>query len=495
MGAIGVHHTGTNGGAFDGPAQETNARNGEDRAYYARIYAWEDPAGDPTTKAAYRFVHHFVSAAGEPGDASVRGCRAGIGVLNGARGGTTIPATDRQGTYDHLASHLRDANVEPPPLAQLEDLETAAHVAPGVLLTARSPRFAPIIRALSAFPWAILPAKMDEILAFLELVAAGDHVDPAIVAEYAAAGRPSDRQAGAIAVLPLQGVIAQKMNLMSAMSGGTSTERFAQAFRDALDNPQVSAIVIDVDSPGGNVFGVDELASEIRAARGAKPIVAVANSLMASAAYWIGAQADELVVTPGGQVGSIGVIAVHTDYSGANEQAGIRPTIISAGKYKAEGADAFPLSEEARGHAQGMVDEYYGSFVGAVAAGRGASRSDITNGYGQGRVLGARAAKAAGLVDRIGTLDETLARLSTPQGRTAVLRQRAALEPLEESSEIPTKRAAERALRDVGLSQTEAKAILSRGWDDSARDVPEGPVEGPSIELLRLELELLATSL
>jgi signal peptide peptidase SppA len=351
-----------------------------------------------------------------------------------------------------------------------------------------------VIRALSAFPWAILPAKMDEILAFLELVAAGEKVDPAIVAEYAAVGRPGDRQAGSVAVLPLQGVIAQKMNMMSAMSGGTSTERFAQAFRDALDNPQVSAIVLDVDSPGGSVFGVDELAAEIRASRGAKPIVAVANSLMASAAYWIGSQADELVVTPGGQVGSIGVLAVHTDYSAANEQAGIRPTIISAGKYKAEGADAFPLSAEALSHAQSMVDEYYQSFTGAVAAGRGANRSDVQNGYGQGRVLGARQAKAAGLVDRIDTLDATLQRLSTPQGRTAVLRQRASLETLEESPETPTKRQAEHALRDAGLSQAEAKAILSRGWD-SARDVPEAEPEGPSIELLRLELELLAASL
>lgn len=115
MGAIGVHHTETAEGAWDGPANEGRLRSGESQAYYRRCYAWQDPVGDVATKAAYKFPHHFVGQDGEPGAASVRGCQAGIAVVNGGRGGASIPDGDRRGVYDHLAAHLRDADQEPAP--------------------------------------------------------------------------------------------------------------------------------------------------------------------------------------------------------------------------------------------------------------------------------------------------------------------------------------------------------------------------------------------
>jgi|GEM_PF-1319874 len=114
--AIASHSTATSTGAWDGPANEARARSGENAAYYRRIFAWADPEGDPTVKATYKFVHHEVDADGNPGAANVRGCQTGIGVLNGGRGGTTIPDADRQGVWNHLARHLRDADVEPPEL-------------------------------------------------------------------------------------------------------------------------------------------------------------------------------------------------------------------------------------------------------------------------------------------------------------------------------------------------------------------------------------------
>src|SRR5690606_12609791 len=110
----------------------------------------------------------------------------------------------------------------------------------------------------------------------------------------------------------------------------------------------VGTIVLDVDSPGGGVYGVAEFAEEIYKARGQKRIVAVANSMAASAAYWIATAADELVVTPGGEVGSIGVYMLHEDWSGAYEKAGIKPTVIKFGENKAEGIDVEPLSESAQ---------------------------------------------------------------------------------------------------------------------------------------------------
>lgn len=358
-----------------------------------------------------------------------------------------------------------------------------------------------ILRAAGRLPWAILPEKLDEIIAFLELKAQGGSISPEAIEQYAATPARTQAQQGAVAVIPIYGVVAQRMNLMTAMSGGTSIEQLTSQFRDAIDNPNVSAIVFDVDSPGGSVFGVDELASEIRASRGQKPIVAVANSLMASAAYWLSSGADEIVGTPSGQIGSIGVLAMHVDNSEANAQQGLRPTVVSAGKYKAELSDTAPLTEEAQAFMQEQVNQYYDAFIGAVADGRGVSRDAVRSGYGQGRVLLARQAVRAGLADRLGTLEQTITRLQTPQGRSAVLRQAAEVDrpPIEAETSAtlaPTKRELERALRDAGLSQSEAKAFISRAWDSDARDVPEEIAQqGTSLDLLTAGLDLLVATL
>jgi signal peptide peptidase SppA len=183
---------------------------------------------------------------------------------------------------------------------------------------------------------------------------------------------------------------------------------FAQALRQALADDTVSQILIDIDSPGGSVYGVAELADEIAAARAQKPVVAIANSLAASAAYWLGAQADELYVTPGGEVGSIGVWQAHFDYSQALAAEGVTPTLISAGKYKVEGNPYAPLDEEAQSFMQSRVNDYYGAFTKAVARGRAVPIAQVRDGLGQGRVLGADAALAENMVDGISTLDDVL---------------------------------------------------------------------------------------
>lgn len=113
MPAVSVHHTETSDRGWDGPANEARLRSGEDVVYCRRAYAWQDPEGDPATKATWRFIHHEVDGDGNPGPANVRACVTGIAVLNGARGGTTIPDADREGVWRHLAAHLRDAGMEP----------------------------------------------------------------------------------------------------------------------------------------------------------------------------------------------------------------------------------------------------------------------------------------------------------------------------------------------------------------------------------------------
>ena len=224
------------------------------------------------------------------------------------------------------------------------------------------------------------------------------------------------KRRGVVEVLGVYGIISQRASQVDDISGpgGTSIERLTQRFRAARDDDGVSAIVFDHDSPGGGVYGVQELADEIRAARGIKPIAAVANSLAASASYWLYAQADpgEATVTPSGEVGSVGVYAAHEDLSKMLEQEGVKVTLVSAGEFKTEGNPFESLGEEARSTIQGRVDDYYSAFVEAVSKGRDVAIDSVRDGFGRGRVVGAKQAVAEGIADRIATLDETARRLA-----------------------------------------------------------------------------------
>lgn len=223
---------------------------------------------------------------------------------------------------------------------------------------------------------------------------------------------------GKVAVLTLRGVITPYGSLLLSLLGlgGGGLEGFRAMFREALADDSVGAIVLNIDSPGGLVDQVPETAAEIRGARGTKPIVAVSNTMAASAAYYIASQADELVATPSGEVGSIGVLVRHEDFSGMLAMEGVKPTLIYAGKYKVDGNPYEPLSESAKEGMQAAVDEFYGMFTRDVAAGRGISVETVVSDYGEGKTLLAEPALAAGMVDKIATLDETIVALGGDPG-------------------------------------------------------------------------------
>lgn len=272
-----------------------------------------------------------------------------------------------------------------------------------------------------ATPWALMPERLNAVTAVIARwsgdARASDEVMHSVAADRNA--RDARRQAsvsnsgGGIVVLPLYGIVTQRGNMVDDVSGpGTSsTQQFSNLLRAALQDETVSQILIDIDSPGGSVYGVAELADEIVSARAQKPVVAIANSLAASAAYWIGCSASEFYVTPGGEVGSIGVWQAHQDYSKAMDEAGVKTTLISAGKFKVEGNPYAPLDEEAQGFMQSRVDDYYAAFTKAVAKGRGLPISQVRDGMGQGRVLGADAALASSMVDGIATFEEVVKKM------------------------------------------------------------------------------------
>ena len=282
-------------------------------------------------------------------------------------------------------------------------------------------RYAHIRRAIAENAWAILPEKLAEIVALVGARAQGEEISAEVLAEFRAAARdrPKLRANGDIAILPVFGTISHRMGMMSEMSGGTSVEGLTRDFRALINDPSVAAIVLDVNSPGGTVSGIEELSAEIYKARGIKPISAVSNALCASAAYWLATAADELAVTPSGIVGSIGVFGTHEDWSSFYEQFGVNVTLISAGKYKTEGHPFGPLDDEARAAFQKRVDESYGMFTKAVARNRGVSVETVRNGFAEGRVVGARESVTLGMADRVATLDDVIATVG--RRRTSVV--------------------------------------------------------------------------
>lgn len=221
------------------------------------------------------------------------------------------------------------------------------------------------------------------------------------------AARGAPRSHGDVAVISILGALSQR-----PWCCGMSYDGIRSSFRSAIEDSSAKAIVLEIDSPGGEVSGVDELAREIRQARGGKPIVAVSNALAASAAYYLAAQADEILVTPSGEIGSIGVYGGHMDWSGFLDQMGIVVTLVSAGEGKTDGNPFEPLAEQARADIQADVDRYYAMFVSAVTKGRRATgvTSEQVRGDWKAKVYGAKKAVEIGMADAVGTLEDAVRR-------------------------------------------------------------------------------------
>lgn len=310
-----------------------------------------------------------------------------------------------------------------------------------------------LYRQLAQTPLALYRPALERALKQFELPADSHSHDPgATEAETpeAALRRRTGSSAmkrGAIGVVPVYGVIRQRgpEDFMDLLFGGSgaSTDAIAQTLRQMAADPDISTIIMDIDSPGGTVYGVQELGDEIARLTEDTRIVAVANAQAFSAAYWIASQASELVVTPSGEVGSIGVWTMHIDWSDWNQQKGLDITYISAGKYKVAGNEDEPLSDDAQQLIQDDINRYYSDFVGAVARGRKVRPADVRKGFGEGWTVGAKAAVQEGMADLVATFADTLRRFGasmepdaddraaaerpSPQAEIEIERERAAV--------------------------------------------------------------------
>lgn len=273
-----------------------------------------------------------------------------------------------------------------------------------------------------AAPWALLPETLHEIRTVYETHLRGERID--VQSVEARIGRPLSNEpapyqvVSGVAVVPMVGVVAKRASLFMEVSGGVSTQIVQQHLLMAMEDPAVHSVILQIDSPGGTVDGVQQLADTVRTVREQKPVVTLADGVMASGGYWVGCAADQVYIADRTtMVGSIGVVATHVDISRREEQAGVKTTEITAGKFKRISSNYAPLSPEGRQTMQEMVDQLYTVFVEAVAENRGASVEQVLSDMADGRVFVGQQAIDAGLVDGISTLDALVAQLAETNGR------------------------------------------------------------------------------
>lgn len=257
-------------------------------------------------------------------------------------------------------------------------------------------------------PWAITETALHTILE----IAARENESPQAVA--AKLGRNlqntySVMERDGVAVIPVTGPLFRYANLFTMISGASSYELIARDFTTALENPQIKGIILDIDSPGGEVNGVSELSNMVFAARGKKPVVAYASGDAASGAYWIASAADEIVVSETSALGSIGVVGMYQGKSGKSAEA---VEIVSS---QSPHKRLDPTTDDGRSRLQTRIDSMADVFIETIARNRNVSAENVQNHYGGGDVMIGAKAVSAGLADRVGSLEGLIAELSSPQ--------------------------------------------------------------------------------
>jgi signal peptide peptidase SppA len=278
-----------------------------------------------------------------------------------------------------------------------------------------STRYAHLLSFVVDHPWAITP-EMGSVIAHIlarqtaGLKASEDDIAAALVNRD---NLPQPKQGGGYAVLPIHGVIAPRMNLLSNMSGGTTFEGLGQQLDELMANKAVRTIVLDINSPGGSVAGATEFARQVMAAR-TKSIIAQVHPMAASAGYWIASAASKIYASPSSMIGSIGVYAIHDDLTASLDKLGVKRQVLSAGEGKADGVEGTSMSAAGAARRQAVIDDAYARFIGDVVRGRGqGATAEKVRGEWKAHVYSATEALSLGMIDKICTLSDTLAEIET----------------------------------------------------------------------------------
>lgn len=270
-----------------------------------------------------------------------------------------------------------------------------------------------VIERLNSSAWAILPAKLEAIQDVIQKRLNGENIP--MQAANGKSGRTSylTLNDDGIAVLHIMGTIGQRLNVLERISGGVSTEILKEDLGRAIDSSDVKGILLHIDSPGGMVDGTRDFAEFVSQANEVKPVFAYTDGLCTSAAYWIASAASKIYGYSTSQIGSIGVIATHVDYSKRDEKYGIKRSYIYRGRYKQINPDG-QLTDEGREYMQEAVDGVYAMFVEDVAKNRSVNVEDIVN--QESKVYLAGAALEQGLIDETSNFGAAYAALKEVVG-------------------------------------------------------------------------------
>jgi signal peptide peptidase SppA len=213
------------------------------------------------------------------------------------------------------------------------------------------------------------------------------------------------------AVLFFSGIIGKHLSAMDvACAGGLDNNTIAESLKLVAADDSIKTVILHLDTPGGTVHGVPEVAAQIRKLTESKLVIGFVDSLCASAGYWIISGCDYIFATPSADVGSVGVYCAMMDYCAWMEQNGMKTELFKAGELKAMGMPGTTLSDGMREKLQADVDELYSDFVADVQLGRAKDSKEIDSKYLQGQTHSAKNALAAGLIDGVvNDLDELLA--------------------------------------------------------------------------------------
>jgi signal peptide peptidase SppA len=277
----------------------------------------------------------------------------------------------------------------------------------------------------------------------LETLLAASRVTLAPPGESATRGRGYAVTDAGIAVVPVLGPLVARGDWLTELFGASVYGEIGDAVEAALADPSVRGVVMEIDSPGGEVAGMFDLADRLGALRqsAGKPLWAVASESATSAAYAIASAAERIYVPRTGEVGSIGIVAAHVDQSGSDAKAGLAWTFIHAGARKLDGNPHEPLSDPARAAIQADVDALYGELVGLVARNRNLTPEAVR--ATEAAIYRGRAGVALGLADRIGTVETALAEMTTALAapmsrRSATQTRRVTMNHAVEPDDAPT---------------------------------------------------------
>lgn len=271
-----------------------------------------------------------------------------------------------------------------------------------------------IQKAVYNEPWMILPSMHEIIRTQLEQHMAGEKAQMPMpddeMPEDPEDEMPMEEKAN-VAIINIEGIIGKRLGMLETMCGGCDVDLISEAIDVVMEDPNITDVIFYINSPGGTVCGVPELAQKIAGCGDKKRTWAMVDVLAASAAYYLASQCGTVVCTPSSELGSVGVYSIYLDESVALANAGIKVNAISAGKYKLTGASFKPMTDEERAMLQADVDKIYNAFKAAVTSKRPIDDEDL-----QGQVFDGETSVTKGFSDGlVNSMSELLAVIAGQQ--------------------------------------------------------------------------------